>query len=131
MAEEVLKRYVCRECGAVIVPTGRMGAPCNGCGRSGTGRRVSEEKPVLSLSEAGRLGGEKVRDAGLVDFVEIGRRGGEKTAGRYGPEHYSAIGRLGGKATSSKYGRGHYREIGAIGGARVRELLAKGLAAEA
>ena len=36
--------YVCRACGAVIRHTGRMGAPCPGCGRSGTGTRETNRE---------------------------------------------------------------------------------------
>jgi predicted RNA-binding Zn-ribbon protein involved in translation (DUF1610 family) len=38
------QRYVCSECGAPIYPTGRMGAPCPGCGRAGTGREVEARR---------------------------------------------------------------------------------------
>ena len=39
------KRYRCFHCGSDIVPTGRMGAPCPGCGRSGTGRHLELGDP--------------------------------------------------------------------------------------
>lgn len=41
------KRYICNHCGAEIRPTGRMGAPCLGCGRAGTGQKVKPDpKPA-------------------------------------------------------------------------------------
>lgn len=43
------KRYVCQRCGAEIRHTGRLGAPCPGCGRAGTGRAVKPDTPRLNV----------------------------------------------------------------------------------
>ncbi len=66
---------------------------------------------------------------------EAGRRGGTKVREKYGPEFYKEIGRKGGSATWETHGREFYQKIGKMGGekggARVRDLIAKGKAAQA
>lgn len=65
----------------------------------------------LSVSEAGRLGGLKVRDLYGHDFYEsIGRKGGKK----------------GGTVVKQKYGSPFFQEIGHKGGQKVRKLINKG-----
>lgn len=88
------------------------------------------ERESISVREAGRRGGCKVRDEGLVDYHEMGKKGGQTTAERHGSQFYGAIGRKGGEATAERHGPEFYERIGRIGGARVRELMAKGRAAE-
>jgi general stress protein YciG len=57
---------------------------------------MSEEKQELSVREAGRRGGNKVKETyGHDHFVEIGRKGGLATQSRFGPEHYKEIGTKG------------------------------------
>lgn len=68
----------------------------------------------MTVREAGRKGGNKVRDTrGSAFFSEIGKKGGTTTWKTHGREFYQEIGKKG----------------GTIGGARVRELIAKGKAA--
>lgn len=68
-------------------------------------------KGKLSVSEAGRRGGLKVRDKYGHDFFEsIGRKGGQK----------------GGKVVKQKYGSPFYQEIGHKGGQKVRDLINRG-----
>lgn len=56
-------------------------------------------KRPMTLSEAGRKGGEKVkRERGLDFYAEIGRKGGRRVAQDHGPSFYSEIGRKGGEA---------------------------------
>lgn len=57
---------------------------------------------------------------------EAGRKGGQTTAKRYGPEFYEEIGRKGGQAVSEKYGPEFYGEIGRKGGQTVKELIERG-----
>lgn len=57
---------------------------------------------------------------------EAGRKGGQTTAQRYGPDFYEEIGRKGGQAVSDKYGPEFYGEIGRKGGQRVKELIERG-----
>ncbi len=72
---------------------------------------MARAKRKLSVTEAGRKGGEKVRDLYGHDFYEeIGRKGGKK----------------GGMAVKNKYGRPFYQEIGHKGGQKVRALINKG-----
>lgn len=59
----------------------------------------SEPKRPMTLSEAGRKGGEKVkRERGPDFYAEIGRKGGRRVAQDHGPSFYSEIGRKGGEA---------------------------------
>src|SRR5204863_475503 len=72
-------------------------------------------KGGMTVSEAGRKGGERVRDERGVEFYqEIGRKGGELG------------GRKGGEAVRDKYGPSLYEEIGRKGGQKVRELIEQG-----
>lgn len=60
-----------------------------------------EEKPKrpMTLAEAGRRGGEKVKkERGIGFYAEIGRKGGRRVAESHGPEFYAEIGRKGGEA---------------------------------
>ena len=53
----------------------------------------------MTLAEAGRRGGEKVKkERGLDFYAEIGRKGGRRVAQNHGPTFYSEIGRKGGEA---------------------------------
>src|SRR5438105_15418141 len=72
-------------------------------------------KGGMTVSEAGRKGGERVRDERGVEFYQaIGRKGGELG------------GRKGGEAVRDKYGPSFYEEIGRKGGQKVRELIEQG-----
>src|SRR5438477_410193 len=72
-------------------------------------------KGGMTVSEAGRKGGERVRDERGVEFYqEIGRKGGELG------------GRKGGEAVRDKYGPSFYEEIGRKGGQKFRELIEQG-----
>src|SRR5438105_4327475 len=78
-------------------------------------RTRSNGKGGMTVSEAGRKGGERVRDERGVEFYqEIGRKGGELG------------GRKGGEAVRDKYGPSFYEEIGRKGGQKVRELIEQG-----
>ncbi|MNK74514.1 Glucose starvation-inducible protein B [compost metagenome] len=69
----------------------------------------------MTTREAGRLGGEKVRDKYGVEFYsEIGHKGGE------------IGGRKGGNTTKQKYGPEFYSQIGKKGGNKVRDLINAG-----
>lgn len=53
---------------------------------------------------------------GGMSVREAGRRGGERVKAKYGTEFYEEIGRKGGEATKSKYGPSFYEVIGQKGG---------------
>jgi general stress protein YciG len=58
-----------------------------------------ERKRPMTLAEAGRKGGEKVKkERGLDFYAEIGRKGGRRVAKEHGPSFYAEIGRKGGEA---------------------------------
>ncbi|HVM44680.1 MAG TPA: KGG domain-containing protein [Candidatus Thermoplasmatota archaeon] len=62
-----------------------------------------EAKRPMTLSEAGRKGGEKVkRERGTDFYAEIGRKGGRRVAQDHGPAFYSEIGRKGGEARKAE-----------------------------
>lgn len=53
----------------------------------------------MTLAEAGRKGGEKVkRERGAGFYAQIGRKGGRRVAESHGPAFYSEIGRKGGES---------------------------------
>ena len=52
----------------------------------------------MSVREAGKLGGDRVKAKYGSEFYEtIGRKGGEVTKGKYGPSFYEKIGQKGGQ----------------------------------
>lgn len=58
-----------------------------------------KRKRPMTLAEAGRRGGEKVkRERGRDYYAEIGRKGGASVKERRGPAFYAEIGRKGGEA---------------------------------
>ncbi|MEB3185830.1 MAG: hypothetical protein VKP72_00150 [bacterium] len=73
-----------------------------------------------------------------ISMREAGRRGGNRVRERYGTEHFARIGAIGGQhggrkgglATAARHGRSHFQEIGRRGAERLRELVARGQAAE-
>src|SRR5437764_1125028 len=69
----------------------------------------------MTVSEAGRKGGERVRDERGVEFYqEIGRKGGELG------------GEKGGQAVRDKDGPSCYEDLGRKGGQKERELNEQG-----
>lgn len=70
-------------------------------------------KRPMTLAEAGRRGGEKVkRERGLDFYAEIGRKGGRRVAQDHGPAFYSEIGRKGGEARRGEGAEGDDRGSG-------------------
>ena len=68
---------------------------------------TGKKKGSMSVSEAGRKGGQTVRD-------------------KYGHSFYEEIGRKGGETVKAERGVKFYQEIGKLGGERVRDLIAAG-----
>jgi uncharacterized protein len=67
---------------------------------------------------------------GGMSVSEAGKRGGEKTAETHGHEFYEDIGKKGGETTSEKYGKPFYEEIGHKGGQKVKKLIEEGKKAQ-
>ena len=89
------------------------------------------KKLPITVSEAGRLGGTKVKKLYGTGFYEaIGKKGGDATKAANGPEFYKMIGekggRKGGEATRDKHGPAFYEAIGKKGGAKVKAMLEAG-----
>ena len=60
---------------------------------------IPAPKRPMTLAEAGRKGGEKVKkERGLDFYAEIGRKGGRRVAQSHGPAFYAEIGRKGGES---------------------------------
>jgi uncharacterized protein len=70
-------------------------------------------------------------EKGGMTVAEAGRRGGTRVKELYGMEFYDQIGQRGGTATRDKHGREFYEKIGKKGGARVRALILAAKQAEA
>lgn len=71
---------------------------------------------------------------GDMTVSEAGRRGGEKTSETHGHEFYEEIGKMGGQkggeTTSERYGHEFYEEIGHKGGQKVKHLIEEGKKSE-
>ena len=106
--------------GAVVTKTSTVSPPPTSAGE------VAAPDGEMSVREAGKKGGNTVRDRyGSTFYEEIGRRGGKTTRERHGKEFYEAIGQRGGNVVKEKYGAKFYEEIGQKGGERVRQLIAQ------
>jgi general stress protein YciG len=75
-----------------------------------------------------------VSEKGEISVREAGRRGGTKVREKYGSEFYQKIGKVGGtkggSTTKARYGEEYYKKIGKMGGQRVRELIERGKSME-
>src|SRR6266404_2390354 len=88
---------------------------------------VVKKKGAMSVSEAGRKGGQTVRDKyGHSFYEEIGRKGGDTVKAERGAGFYEAIGKKGGDAVKAERGTPFYEEIGKKGGHKVRQLIEEG-----
>ncbi|HAH87492.1 MAG: KGG domain-containing protein [Armatimonadota bacterium] len=80
---------------------------------------AEENKGDMTVSEAGKRGGERTAEThGHEFYEEIGHKGGEIG----GPK--------GGEATAKTHGHEFYEEIGHKGGQKVKELIEEGKKAE-
>ena len=61
---------------------------------------------------------------------EAGRKGGNKTKEKYGKDFYRKIGKAGGDETKALHGHEFYEAIGKKGGAEVKRLIAAGKEAD-
>ena len=92
----------------------------------------ADARKEMSVREAGKKGGDTVRDRyGSAFYEEIGRKGGKATRDRHGVEFYESIGQKGGRVVKEKYGPNFYEEIGHKGGQKVKQLIADAKSAEA
>src|SRR5213592_2930086 len=86
-----------------------------------------EAKKEMTVAEAGKKGGERVKAKyGKEFYTEIGHKGGRATREKYGPAFYGEIGKKGGQTTAEKHGPEFFERIGKKGGQRVRELIERG-----
>lgn len=76
----------------------------------------------MTVSEAGRKGGQTTKEKyGPEFYARIGKKGGETVSEERGPEFYAEIGKKGGETVKAKHGRNHFSRIGRMGGATVRD----------
>src|SRR6266481_880952 len=88
---------------------------------------TGKKKGSMSVSEAGRKGGQTVRDKyGHSFYEEIGRKGGETVKAERGRAFYEQIGKKGGESVRAARGPEFYSQIGHKGGQKVRELIEQG-----
>jgi len=84
-------------------------------------------KGAMTVSEAGRKGGVRVRETrGRKFYEEIGKKGGDTVKAERGARFYEEIGKKGGETIKAERGTPFYEEIGRKGGHKVRELIEKG-----
>ncbi len=78
-------------------------------------RPPAEREGGMTVQEAGRLGGRKVRDErGSEFYQEIGRKGGE--ARKQQGVDYHELGRMGGQKVKEERGAEFFSDIGRKGG---------------
>lgn len=101
---------------------GKTTAPAGeGAARKTPRRRSRGTGGGMTVAEAGRKGGQAVRDKYGPGFYEaIGRKGGEAVKAERGHAFYEEIGRKGGEAVKSERGHAFYEEIGRKGGESVK-----------
>src|SRR6266545_736736 len=115
-------------------PCAGVGAATTLCSIGARGRSMAEEKKsgskgAMTVSEAGRKGGVRVRETrGRKFYEEIGKKGGDTVKAERGRQFYEEIGKKGGETIKSQRGTPFYEEIGRKGGHKVRELIEKGKA---
>lgn len=81
---------------------------------------MPEDRKEMTVREAGKRGGERVREKyGSNFYAEIGRKGGQ-VASR-DRQRMAEIGRKGGEKVREKRGSEFYAEIGRRGGEAVRQ----------
>src|SRR5216683_1265726 len=97
--------------------------------RRSAGRRPAREPEFggMTVREAGRKGGQTVRDKyGHSFYEEIGRKGGETVKAERGRSFYEQIGKKGGDTVKAERGAAFYEQIGKKGGDAVRQLIEEG-----
>jgi len=92
-------------------------------GRKG-GQAVRDKYGPGFYETIGRKGGEAVKaERGHAFYEEIGKKGGEAVKAERGHAFYEEIGKKGGESVKASRGAAFYEEIGKRGGHRVRELI--------
>ena len=69
---------------------------------------------------------EKEKKGGGMTVREAGRKGGQKVRDERGHKFYEEIGRKGGETVRNERGHEFYEEIGHKGGQKVKELIEAG-----
>ncbi len=65
---------------------------------------------------------EVVKKKGAMSVSEAGRKGGQTVRDKYGHSFYEEIGRKGGETVKAERGRSFYEQIGKKGGDTVKEV---------
>src|SRR5713101_7002767 len=66
------------------------------------------------------------RKKGSMSVSEAGRKGGQTVRDKYGHSFYEEIGRKGGETVKAERGTRFYEQIGKKGGHKVRQLIEEG-----
>src|SRR5712692_5016154 len=74
----------------------------------------------------GEMADEVVKKKGAMSVSEAGRKGGQTVRDKYGHSFYEEIGRKGGETVKAERGRSFYEQIGKKGGHKVRQLIEEG-----
>src|SRR2546428_6775159 len=82
--------------------------------------------PAMPQGEIKKEEPPKKESKGGMTVREAGRKGGEKVRDQRGHEFYEEIGRKGGEAVRDERGHEFYEEIGHKGGQKVKELIEAG-----
>ena len=69
---------------------------------------------------------EEAKKKGAMSVSEAGRKGGQTVRDKYGHSFYEEIGRKGGETVKAERGRSFYEQIGKKGGHKVRQLIEEG-----
>ena len=69
---------------------------------------------------------EEAKKKGAMSVSEAGRKGGQTVRDKYGHSFYEEIGKKGGDAVKAERGTPFYEEIGKKGGHKVRQLIEEG-----
>ena len=93
-------------------------------GRRG-GQRAKELLGTEHYRRIGKMGGKKVAERGREFFATIGKQGGDKVKATHDVDFYKTIGKMGGDKVAER-GREFYKEIGRKGGAKVKALIEAG-----
>jgi uncharacterized protein len=101
---------------------------------SGCAEILFRNRKSAISTRKGEVSRMREQDKGGMSVSDAGKKGGERTSETHGHEFYEEIGKKGGhkggESTAERYGHEFYEEIGHKGGQTVRKLVEEGKKAE-